>query len=63
IVYSSTTGNSWEFHKRIRSQTCGPATISGSNLILHLPKPGQGGAIEVLEGPSQPAPSITTSVN
>ena len=60
-TYISSKGRSWEPSDPIRSQTCGPAWISGSDWILHLPKPGQGGAIPTPGGggggPANPPPT------
>jgi hypothetical protein len=44
-VHLSGDGVSWRPVESIWSQTCGPASITGSDWILHLPKPGQGGAL------------------
>ena len=60
-TYLSSEGRSWEPSDPIRSQTCGPAWISGSDWILHLPKPGQGGAAPIpgggSGGPANPPPT------
>ncbi len=59
-TYTSADGRSWEPSEAIRSQTCGPASITGSDWMLHLPKPGQGGAVPVEDTPAgaaSPAPT------
>ena len=62
-TYLSFEGRNWEPSEPIRSQTCGPARISGSDWMLHLPKPGQGGAIPSPGGmgaePVNPPPKIS----
>tara|TARA_B100001123_G_scaffold417926_1_gene521280 strand:- start:268 stop:1974 length:1707 start_codon:yes stop_codon:yes gene_type:complete len=62
-TFISSEGRSWEPSDPIRSLTCGPAWISGSDWILHLPKPGQGGAIPTPGGggggPANPPPTTT----
>ena len=65
-TYISSEGRSWEPSDPIRSLTCGPAWISGSDWILHLPKPGQGGAIPTPGGggggPANPPPTTFAPV-
>ena len=69
-TYISSEGRSWESSDPIRSLTCGPAWISGSDWMLHLPKPGQGGAIPTPGGgsggtanppPTNSAPAVPSS--
>ncbi len=69
-TYISSEGHSWEPSDPIRSQTCGPARITGSDWMLHLPKPGQGGATPHSAGgsagpadPAPPTPEVTPSGN
>ena len=63
-THISSEGRSWEPSDPIRSQTCGPASISGSDWMLHLPKPGQGGATPHSgggsAGPANPPPPTTS---
>lgn len=60
-TYRSPDGRSWEASDPIRSQTCGPASITGSDLMLHLPKPGQGGALTAEPEPAATAPATSTT--
>ena len=48
-TYASVDGRIWMPAEPIRSQTCGPSTITGTDLLLHLPKPGQGGALSTTD--------------
>jgi len=60
-TYRSPDGRSWEASDPIRSQTCGPASITGSDWMLHLPKPGQGGALPVESEPEEIAATTTST--
>jgi hypothetical protein len=60
-TYRSPDGHAWEASDPIRSLTCGPASITGSDLMLHLPRPGQGGALSVASEPEAASPATSTT--
>jgi len=61
MTYASAGGTTWRVAGPIGVQTCGPSTVTGTDLLLHLPKPGQGGALVLGSPGSSQAPGSTAA--